>query len=85
MLLVKLCVCVRVVVLAAGVLLQVCVAGLKRLNPGLAAVRREDPSVERSRCREASSVAPHLHGSLSCSGELAFSFPTVPPSSLHLF
>lgn len=49
----------------------VCVSGmggLKRLNPSMAAVTREDPSVERSHCREASSVVSHLHGSLFCSG-----------------
>lgn len=57
--------------LCRSVSVCVCVSGmggLKRLNPSVAAVTREDPSVERSHCREASSAVSHLHGSLSCSG-----------------
>lgn len=61
----------------------VCVRGLKRLKPSLAAVTREDPSAERSHCGEASSwAASYLHGSLSCSGNYLFSFlhpPSPPP------
>lgn len=70
------CVCVFILNFLCGCCIPVCVfmRRLKRLDPSLARVTREDPSVVCSHCREASSFVSHLHCPCPAQGISSFSF-----------